>query len=121
VFDHVAINASDMGASRRFFEEALRPLGYSISFESPEWVGMQAAGRNDFGPIRRDPIGPTVHLGFEAQDRTAVDAFYSAALAAGGKDNGAPGLRSEYGDNYYAAFVIGPDGHNVEAVTQRVA
>jgi len=63
--------------------------------------------------------GATVHLGFEAPDRAAVDAFHSAALAASGTDNGGPGLRPEYGDSYYSAFVIGPDGHNVEAVTQR--
>ena len=119
MFDHVAINVSDMDASRRFFEAALAPLGYEISFESPEWVGMHTAGRNDFGLVRRDPVGPTVHLGFEAPDRATVDAFYGAALAAGGQENGAPGLRPDYGDNYYAAFVIGPDGHNVEAVTQR--
>lgn len=121
MFDHVAINVSDMDASRRFFEAALTPLGYEISFESPEWVGMQAAGRNDFGLVRRDPVGPTVHLGFEAPDRAAVEAFHRAALAAGGTDNGAPGLRPDYGDDYYAAFVIGPDGHNVEAVTQHAA
>jgi len=60
-----------------------------------------------------------VHLGFEAPDRPAVDAFHVAALAAGGNDNGTPGLRPEYGDNYYAAFVIAPDGHNIEAVTKR--
>jgi catechol 2,3-dioxygenase-like lactoylglutathione lyase family enzyme len=121
VFDHVEINVSDLDASRRFFEAALAPLGYEISFESQEWVGMQAAGREDFGLVRRDPVGPTVHLGFEAPDRAAVDAFHGAALAAGGKDNGAPGLRPEYDDHYYAAFVIGPDGHNIEAVTKRAA
>jgi catechol 2,3-dioxygenase-like lactoylglutathione lyase family enzyme len=119
VFDHVEINVSDMDVSRRFFEAALAPLGYEISVESPELVDMQAAGRSDFGLVRRDPVGPTVHLGFEAPDRAAVDAFHVAALAAGGKDNGTPGLRPEYGDNYYAAFVIGPDGHNIEAVTKR--
>lgn len=119
MFDHVAINVSDMDASRRFFGAALAPLGYEISFETPEWVGMQAAGRNDFGLVRRDPVGPTVHLGFEAPDRAAVDAFHAAALAAGATDNGAPGPRPDYGEDYYAAFVIGPDGHNVEAVTQR--
>jgi catechol 2,3-dioxygenase-like lactoylglutathione lyase family enzyme len=110
VFDHVEINVSDMDVSRRFFEAALAPLGYETSVESPELVDMQAAGRNDFGLVRRDPVGPTVHLGFEAPDRAAVDAFHDAALAAGGKDNGAPGLRPEYGDNYYAAFVTGPTG-----------
>jgi catechol 2,3-dioxygenase-like lactoylglutathione lyase family enzyme len=119
VFDHVAINVSDMEASRRFFARALAPLGYEISFESPDWTGMQAAGRNDFGLVRRDPVGPTVHLGFEAADRATVDAFHRAALEAGGTDNGAPGLRPDYGADYYAAFVIGPDGHNIEAVTQK--
>jgi catechol 2,3-dioxygenase-like lactoylglutathione lyase family enzyme len=119
VFDHVAINVGDMDASRRFFEQALAPLGYDVSFESPEWVGLQAAGRNDFGLVRRDPVSPAVHLGFEAPDRAAVDAFYEAAIAAGGTDNGPPGLRPDYGESYYAAFVLGPDGHNVEAVTQK--
>jgi catechol 2,3-dioxygenase-like lactoylglutathione lyase family enzyme len=119
VFDHVEIHVSDLDASRRFFEAALTPLGYKISFESPELIGMQATGRSVFGLVRRDPVGPTVHLGFQAPDRAAVDAFHAAALAAGGKDNGRPGLRPEYSDNYYAAFVIGPDGHNVEAVTKR--
>ena len=119
MFDHVAINVSDMDASRRFFEAALAPLGYEISFESPEWVGMRAGDRNDFGLVRRDPVGATVHVGFEAPDRAAVDAFHAAAIAAGGTDNGAPGLRAEYGEHYYAAFVTGPDGHNVEAVTQK--
>ena len=79
-----------MDVSRRFYEAALAPLGYETSVESPELVDMQAAGRNDFGLVRRDPVGPTVHLGFEAPDRAAVDAFHDAALAAGGKDNGGP-------------------------------
>jgi len=119
VFDHVEINVSDLDVSRRFFEAALAPLGYAVSVEWPELVEMRAAGRNDFGLVRRDPVAPAVHLGFEAPDRAAVDAFHGAAIAAGGKDNGAPGLRPEYGDTYYAAFVIGPDGHNIEAVTKR--
>ena len=110
MFDHVAINVSDMEASRRFFAAALMPLGYEVSFQSDDWVGMAGHGRNDFGLVRRGPVGPTVHLGFEAPDRTAVDEFHSAALAAGGTDNGAPGLRPEYGENYYAAFVIDPTG-----------
>ena len=119
MFDHVEINVSDLDVSRRFFAAALAPLGYEVSLESPELVELRAAGRSDFGLVRRDPVGPTVHLGFEAPDRQAVDAFHAAALAAGGRDNGAPGLRPEYGDAYYAAFVIGPDGHNLEAVTKR--
>jgi catechol 2,3-dioxygenase-like lactoylglutathione lyase family enzyme len=119
VFDHVEINVSDLEASRRFFEQALAPLGYEISFVSPALVGMAAAGREDFGLALRDPVSPAVHLGFEAPDRAAVDAFHEAALAAGGTDNGGPGVRSHYGEHYYAAFVLGPDGHNVEAVTKR--
>lgn len=121
MFDHVEINVSDLDVSRRFFEAALAPLGYEVSFESPELIDMQAAGRSDFGLVRRDPVGPTVHLAFEAADRAAVDAFHHAALAAGGRDNGVPGPRPEYGDAYYAAFVLGPDGHNIEAVTRRDA
>ncbi len=66
-----------MDASRRFFEAALTTLGYEISFESPEWIDMQATGRSDFGLVRRDPVGPTVHFGFEAPDRAAVDAFHA--------------------------------------------
>jgi catechol 2,3-dioxygenase-like lactoylglutathione lyase family enzyme len=121
VFDHVEINVSDLDASRRFFEVALAPLGYEIAFESPDLVDMRAVGRSDFGLVRRDPVGPTVHLAFAASDRAAVDAFHAAALGAGGKDNGSPGLRPEYGESYYAAFVIGPDGHNIEGVTRRAA
>ena len=90
MFDHVAVNVSDMDASRRFFEHALAPLGYEVSFDSPHWVGMGAAGRHDFGIVRRDPVSPAVHLAFEAPDRATVDAFHEAALAAGGTDNGAP-------------------------------
>jgi len=119
MFDHVAVNVSDMDASRRFFEHALAPLGYEVSFDSPHWVGMGAAGRHDFGIVQRDPVSPAVHLAFEAPDRATVDAFHEAALAAGGTDNGAPGLRKDYGEHYYAAFVLGPDGHNIEAVTQK--
>ena len=93
MFDHVAINVADMDASRRFFAAALAPLGYEVSFESPHWVGMRAVGRNDFGLVRRDPVGATVHLAFEAADRMAVDAFYEAAIAGrrkGQRDAGDP-------------------------------
>lgn len=121
MFDHVELNVSDLDVSRRFFEAALAPLGYEVSLESPELIDFRAAGRSDFGLVRRAPVAPTAHLAFEAPDRAAVDAFHAAALAAGGTDNGAPGLRPEYGDAYYAAFVLGPDGHNIEAVTRRDA
>jgi catechol 2,3-dioxygenase-like lactoylglutathione lyase family enzyme len=78
VFDHVAINVRDMDASRVFFEAALAPIGYEVSFESADWVGMRAGDRNDFGLVRRDPVGATVHIAFEAPDRAAVDAFHAA-------------------------------------------
>ena len=119
MFDHVEINVSDIEASRRFFEQALAPLGYEVSLVSPTFVELGAAGRHDFGLALRDPVSPAVHLAFEAPDRATVDAFHEAALAAGGTDNGPPGPRPDYGEHYYAAFVLGPDGHNVEAVTKR--
>ena len=87
-------------------------------FDSPGWSVRDRKAENDFGLVRREPVGPTVHPGFEAADRAKVDAFYAAAAAAGGTDNGPPGIRADYGDDYYAAFVIGRDGHNIEGVTQ---
>ncbi|MBD0338088.1 MAG: VOC family protein [Thermoleophilia bacterium] len=119
MFDHVEINVSDLEASRRFYEQALAPLGYEVSLVSPTFIELAAAGRGDFGLVLRDPVSAAVHVAFEARDRATVDAFHQAALAAGGRDNGPPGPRPGYGDHYYAAFVLGPDGHNVEAVTKR--
>jgi catechol 2,3-dioxygenase-like lactoylglutathione lyase family enzyme len=117
MFDHVVFGASNYEESKAFFLEALKPLGVGVFSEGP--LGLEI-GRPDSKSslcIRRVEEKTThLHLAFTADNRKQVDEFYKAALAAGAKDNGAPGLRPQYHSNYYAAFVIGPDGHNVEAV-----
>jgi catechol 2,3-dioxygenase-like lactoylglutathione lyase family enzyme len=117
MIDHVSLKTSDHPASRRFYEEALAPLGYEVlmEFEDGQVVGMGIAGKPDFWISPGESSTP-IHLAFSASDRASVDGFYAAALAAGGKDNGGPGLRSEYHPGYYAAFAYDPDGNNVEAV-----
>ena len=117
MIDHVSVKTSNQSASRRFYENALAPLGYEIlmEFHEGQVVGMGVGRKPDFWFSSGEASGP-VHVAFSARDRAAVDSFYQAALAAGGKDNGAPGLRSEYHSGYYGAFVHDPDGNNVEAV-----
>jgi catechol 2,3-dioxygenase-like lactoylglutathione lyase family enzyme len=110
LLDHVQIVVRDIDASRRFYEAVLGVFGFSL----------QQMGENFYFDelvisTGTEPTGRT-HFAFRAKDRATVDAFYQAALAAGGKDNGAPGLRRDYHPDYYAAFVIDPDGNNVEAV-----
>jgi catechol 2,3-dioxygenase-like lactoylglutathione lyase family enzyme len=123
MFDHVVLSVSDYAASKAFFLEALAPLGAaSASQEGP--LGIELGGPNSICSlcIRRTPeqaTCPPLHLAFTAETRGQVRAFHRAALAAGGKDNGPPGVRPQYGASYYAAFVIGPDGHNVEAVCHK--
>ena len=118
MFDHVVFSASDYEASKAFFINALAPLGVRVVSEGA--LGVELCRPNDVSSlcIRREPeMRPMhLHLAFQAETREQVHAFFDAALAAGGRDNGAPGLRPNYHANYYAAFVIGPDGHNVEAV-----
>jgi len=119
VFDHVGLNVADLATSRRFFEQALEPLGYRVVMDFSEYgaVGFGTdAHKPEFWVGARDPRGTGTHVAFAAADRATVDGFHSAALAAGGTDNGPPGLREHYHDNYYAAFVLDLDGHNVEAV-----
>lgn len=116
MIDHVILNVRDLETSKRFFAQALAPLGYGVAWESPEFAAM--GGDNDFGLALREPHG-AVHIGFASPDREKVHAFYEAALAAGGRNNGPPGPRPDYGEHYYAAFVLDPDGHNVEVVCQR--
>lgn len=118
MFDHVKFGVSDFAASKAFFLEALAPIGLEIVGEGPPAYGIElsADGKASLCLFEtRDQPAP-LHLAFVAQSRDQVDAFHRAALGAGGKDNGAPGLRPHYHANYYAAFVIGPDGHNVEVV-----
>jgi catechol 2,3-dioxygenase-like lactoylglutathione lyase family enzyme len=116
VFDHVVFGVSDYAASKAFYLQALAPLGAAVVLEGPLGLEISADGKTSLciGPSDEKPAH--LHLAFRAENRQQVEAFYRAALAAGGKDNGAPGLRPKYHANYYAAFVIGPDGHNIEAV-----
>lgn len=121
MFDHVKFGVSDYAASKAFFLRALEPLGVAAGSEGEPAYGIELCGRNDSSLClyeAKETPAP-LHIAFVAESRHEVDAFYRAALAAGGKDNGAPGLRPHYHANYYAAFVIGPDGHNIEAVCHR--
>ncbi|TGP26588.1 MULTISPECIES: VOC family protein [unclassified Mesorhizobium] len=119
MFDHISIGVQDSDASKRFYDAALKPLGYTCLSQSPGSLGYgKEAARywvNDAGkpvPADRDS---GLHFCFAAPTRASVDAFHAAALREGGKDNGQPGLRAAYGDNYYAVFVIDPDGYRLEA------
>jgi catechol 2,3-dioxygenase-like lactoylglutathione lyase family enzyme len=116
VFDHILFGVSDYAASKAFFLKALEPLGIAIVQEGPLGVEMSADGKSSLCIRQADDKPAPLHLAFTAQNRRQVEAFHRAALEAGGKDNGAPGLRTNYHANYYAAFVIGPDGHNIEVV-----
>ena len=117
MIDHVSVKTSDRQASRRFYERSLAPLGYEVlrEYHDGQVVGMGVRGKPDFWFSAGESSGP-IHLAFSASDRATVDAFHAAALAAGGKDNGAPGLRPEYHAGYYGAFALDPDGNNVEVV-----
>ncbi len=126
MFDHIAIRARDFARSKAFYTAALAPLGIGIIKELTEEMNLGYTGvgfgidRNgqDFWVSAGEPNGP-VHIAFEAKDRPTVDAFYAAAIAAGGKDHGAPGVRARYHPNYYGAFVLDPDGNNIEAVCHK--
>ena len=114
MIDHVSIKVTDFPRARAFFAAALRPLGYAIVAEYPDIVGLGAGRKPDFWVSRGERVAP-VHVAFSG-DRVAVDAFHAAALAAGARDEGAPGLRAHYHPNYYGAFIIDPEGNNIEAV-----
>ena len=125
MLDHIGIDVGDLERSKAFYRAALAPLGYRLVKESERRTAagfgvMDGAGKStdpagDFWIAEGRPT-PSVHVAFNAATRAAVDAFYEAALAAGGRDNGAPGLRPRYHANYYGAFVLDPDGYNIEAV-----
>jgi catechol 2,3-dioxygenase-like lactoylglutathione lyase family enzyme len=123
MIDHTGVVVSDFARSRAFYTAALGSLGFIKNMEFPASV----TGRTDvagFGPPDKPefwisngtPNQPPLHIAFRVNTRAEVDAYYKAALAAGGRDNGAPGLRPHYHPNYYGAFVLDPDGHNIEAV-----
>lgn len=111
--DHMSVVVSDAGKSKAFYSAALAPLGMSVLMDFGDAFGM-----GEDAPFLWLGTGEPHHMHFAigAANRAAVDAFHAAALAAGGRDNGAPGLRTDYSPTYYAAFVLDPDGHNVEAV-----
>ncbi len=119
MFDHVGFGVTDIAASKAFFLRALAPLDVALVMEGPYGVGMGANGKPSLWLHEAEQAPAPLHIAFTASSRAQVDAFHQAALAAGGKDNGAPGLRPHYHANYYGAFVIGPDGHNVEAVCHK--
>jgi len=116
VFDHVVFGVTDYAASKAFFLQALEPLGVAVVLEGPLGIEMSADGKSSLCLFQTEEKPAHLHLAFTAGNRRQVEAFHRAALDAGGKDNGAPGLRPNYDANYYAAFVIGPDGHNIEVV-----
>jgi len=121
MFDHVKFGVSDFAASKAFYLKVLAPLGVIVGAEGvPTYsIEMYKKGDNTSLILFQTSEKPAhLHLAFVAENRRQVDEFYRAALEAGARDNGPPGLRPQYNANYYAAFVIGPDGHNIEAVCQ---
>ena len=128
MLDHIGFSVTDLARAKAFYEQALAPLGVLKLIEltaeqtgGHAHVGFGEAGKPYFwiGDRADGALRGCLHVAFVAADRAAVDAFHRAALAAGGRDNGAPGLRPHYHAHYYGAFVIDPDGHNVEAVCHR--
>jgi len=115
MIDHIGLAVSDFARSKEFFQRALAPLGYVVIMEFDGAAGFGRDGKPDFW-IGPGAAGSATHVAFAAAQHSVVDQFYAAAIAAGGRDNGAPGLRPQYHPNYYGAFVIDPDGNNVEAV-----
>lgn len=129
MLDHVGFAVSDINRSRAFYEAALRPLGIRMIMEVDPADNVEGGGGTALGfGVDNNPffwiadnqkVGEGTHVAFEAKSRAEVDAFHRAAVAAGGRDNGAPGLRPRYHSSYYAAFVHDPDGFNIEAVCHR--
>ncbi len=123
MIDHTGVAVSDFEKSKSFYRETLAAIGYELILEFPASVtgsenvaGFGEGGKPDFWVASGLPNKPPIHIAFRVSSRGVVDAFYKAALAAGGRDNGPPGLRPHYHPNYYGAFVHDPDGHNIEAV-----
>jgi catechol 2,3-dioxygenase-like lactoylglutathione lyase family enzyme len=123
VLDHVSLSVEDFARAKAFYIEALKPLGFTLMMEFPanitgnfDVAGLGADGKPYFWLAAAGKQTPHVHVAFGANSRADVDAFYRAAIAAGGKDNGPPGIRAQYHPNYYGAFVLDPEGHNIEGV-----
>ena len=132
MLDHISLRVTDYDRSKRFYEAALAPLGYVLAMENDSGAGFRKGYIPSFwikrGDVTQPQVqaspasgcgGPALHVAFASDDRQSVDAFYHAAVAAGARDNGAPGLRLSYHANYYGAFVLDPDGYNIEAVCHK--
>ena len=126
MIDHTGISVSSFERSKAFYQKALAPLGYTLQLEFSQTAGFRAAiaGKQDdpggdFWITEGEPFSPKSHIAFRAESRDEVNAFYRAAIAAGGSDNGAPEVCSDYHENYYAGFVLDPDGYNIEAVCHK--
>jgi len=115
MIDHLGISVRDIARSKEFYAKALAPIGYQVILDFGMAVGIGAAGKPDFWIAQGDPSAKN-HVAFRAPTRSLVKAFYAAAIAAGGTDNGPPGVRPQYHPSYYGAFVLDPDGHNIEVV-----
>jgi catechol 2,3-dioxygenase-like lactoylglutathione lyase family enzyme len=119
ILDHIGLAVRDFNKSVTFFRRALAPLGIQTVLEGEGWAMLGKDGRPEFWiGVHGIPPGP-IHIAFAAENREQVRSFHRAALAAGGRDNGAPGIRTKYHPDYYGAFVFDPDGHNIEAVCHR--
>jgi catechol 2,3-dioxygenase-like lactoylglutathione lyase family enzyme len=119
MFDHVSIGVADIARSKKFYDAALKPLGFTLLSDGESSLGYgEKAVQLWLGAAKKPVKADTesgLHFCFSAKDRAAVDAFHAAALKAGGKDNGQPGVRADYGPKYYAAFAVDPDGYRIEA------
>lgn len=123
MIDHTGVVVSDFEKSKRFYLAALKPIGFGLLVEFPASItghtdvaGFGEPPKPEFWISRGNPNKPGVHIAFRVKSRSDVDAFHKAAIEAGGTDNGPPGIRAHYHPNYYGAFVLDPDGHNIEAV-----
>src|SRR5262245_34489161 len=116
MLDHVSIGVTDIARSKTFYDAALRPLGIERLYAEGDACGYGLNRKAFFWIGPRASVLTGTHIAFAATDRGIVDAFHAAALATGGRDNGAPGLRPRYHADYYGAFILDPDGHNIEAV-----
>ena len=126
IIDHTGLSVTDLERALRFYEQALAPLDISVVMRVTkeqrgdyEAAGLGRNGKPSFWLSGQGKTTPHIHVAFIADDRAAVDAFHKAGLAAGGRDNGAPGIRAHYHPNYYGAFILDPEGHNIEAVCHR--
>lgn len=119
IFDHIVLAVTNQKKSKDFYLRALRPLGIAFVRDDAECSGFGTNNKPSFWICEESPIQKPMHIAFIAENRKAVDEFHEAAIVAGGKNNGAPGVRKHYDPNYYCAFVIDPDGHNIEAVCRK--